>query len=509
MDFEHGRNTVVQTEKGKLRGFRHNGVYHFYGIEYAKAKRFMPPEEVASWEGVKDAVNYGFTCYPFRPDRIGNNLKNPHRFWPQSEDCQNLNVWTKDIHAKEKKAVVVWFHGGGFFNGSSLEQVAYDGYNLCNTYDVVVVTVNHRLNVLGYLDLSKFSDKYTRSANVGNLDLIAALQWVNQNIEAFGGDKDNVTIFGQSGGGAKVTSVMNMPASAGLYKQAMIMSGTLGKHLTDDGKDMTPNVRRMLEILGLKENEVEKLEELTHTQIADAYYQAHLDLKGKGNPFIGPSKNVDYLGDPVYNGFSEQAQKTPLIVGSVFAEFFTLPEKYQRYAMTDGEMVKACEEELGKENADKLIPLFQKAFPEKKIIDLLTYDCGAARGAAMEFIRARLRDGCTDTYNYFFTPVFGINEGTTALHSSDIPFIFHNTDLVPSADLGTEETKRLEYLMSGRFIAFAKTGKPQLEGEEEWPVWTGEHEPTMVYNVETTIRDGFDRELQEEMEKVKTFSFGM
>ena len=114
---------MVQTEKGKLRGFRHNGVYHFYGIEYAKAKRFMPPEEVESWKGVKDAVNYGFTCYPFRPDRIGNNLKNPHRFWPQSEDCQNLNVWTKDIHAKEKKAVVVWFHGGGFFNGSSLEHL--------------------------------------------------------------------------------------------------------------------------------------------------------------------------------------------------------------------------------------------------------------------------------------------------------------------------------------------------------------------------------------------------
>ena len=164
-------------------------------------------------------------------------------------------------------------------------------------------------------------------------------------------------------------------------------------------------------------------------------------------------------------------------------------------------MVKACEEELGKENADVLIPLFRKAFPEKKIIDLLTYDYGAIRGRAMEFVRARLRDGCAETYNYFFSTVFGTNEGTTAPHSSDIPFIFHNTCLVPSADVGTEETKRLEHLMSGRFIAFAKTGRPQLEGEVEWPACTKEREATMVYNVETTVQYGFDSELQKEMEK--------
>ena len=279
------------------------------------------------------------------------------------------------------------------------------------------------------------------------------------------------------------------------------MSGTLGKQLSDYERDMTPNVKRMLEILGIGENEVEKLEELPHAQIADAYYQAHLDLGGAGNPYFGPMKNEDYLGDPVFNGFSEAAKKAPLIVGSVYSEFTTLPAKYQRYAMTDEEMVKACEEELGKENADKLIPIFQKAFPEKKIIDLLTYDYSAVRGAAMDFIRARLRDGCAETYNYFFSTVFGTNEGTTAPHSSDIPFIFHNTSLVPSADLGAEETKRLEYLMSGRFIAFAKTGKPQLEGEEEWPACTKEREATMVYNVDTTIQYGVDKELLEEMGK--------
>lgn len=506
MNFEHGRKTTVKTEKGWIRGFRYRDVYHFYGVEYAQAQRFMPPEEIPAWEGVKEAVNYGFTCYPFRPDRIGNNLKNPHRFWPQSENCQNLNVWTKSIEKGVKKPVVVWFHGGGFYYGSALEQTAYDGFNLCEFGDVVVVTVNHRINVLGYLDLAPFSNRYSHSANAGNLDLIAALKWVHRNIENFGGDPDQVTIFGQSGGGVKVISVMNMPDSAGLYCRAMIMSGTMGKHLSDAGQDMTQSVKRMLKILNIEEQEIEKLEEVSHRELAEAYLKAHHELGGKGLPYIGPIKNQDYLGDPVVYGFSEQAKKTPMIVGSVFAEFFTLPASIQRYALTDEEMRAEVEAEFGSAKKDRLIDLFQQAFPEKKIIDLLTYDCGAARGAAKEFIQARTKAGCAETYNYFFTPVFGINEGQTALHSSDIPFIFHNTDKVPSSDLGSATTL-LENEMSGRFIAFAKTGKPQLEKGIEWPACTAEKEATMVFDCSTAVKYDFDTELLEEMRKLKTFSF--
>ena len=508
MNFEHGRTTIVKTDKGLIRGFKNYGIYHYYGIDYAKSTRFMPPVETDCWEGVKDAVNYGFISYPFRPYKIGNNLKNPHRFWPQSENCQNLNVWTKNINSEIKKPVIVWFHGGGFFDGSSIEQVAYDGFNLCQYGDVVVVTVNHRLNIFGYLDLSKFSDKYQRSANVGNLDLIAALKWVNRNIENFGGDKDNVTIFGQSGGGIKVTTVMNMPASAGLYNKAMIMSGTMGHQLTDAGRDMSPNTKKMLEILGIKENEVEKLELLSHKEIADAYLQAYKDLGGAGMLYVGPVRNVDYLGDPLYYGFSDIAKKTPLIVGSVFSEFFTLPEKYKRYEMSERDMVDAIEEELGKEVGDKLIPLFKETFPEKKLIDLLTYDCGAARGASKEFVHKRIEAGCAATYNYFFTAVFGINEGQTALHSSDIPFIFHNTDKVPSTDLG-KDTVKLENNMSGRFINFAKTGKPQLEGEEYWPACEIDKEATMVFDRVSKVRYDFDTELLDQLSKVKTYTFGL
>ena len=162
--------------------------------------------------------------------------------------------------------------------------------------------------------------------------------------------------------------------------------------------------------------------------------------------------------------------------------------------------------ELGSEKKDRLIALFRQAFPEKKLIDLLTDDCGAARGAAKEFIRRRIEDGCAETYNYFFTPVFGINEGQTALHSSDIPFIFHNTDKVPSSDLG-EATAALEHEMAGRFLAFAKTGKPQIENGIDWPACTLDQEATMLFDCSVEVKMNFDTELLEEMSKIKSFAF--
>lgn len=501
MNFEHGRSTIVRTDKGLLRGFKHDDVYHFYGVEYAKADRFMPPREVEAWEGVKDAINYGFTCPPHIPEKIGNNLKNPHRFWPKSEDCLNLNVWAKEINTDKKKPVVFWIHGGGYHYGSCLEQASYDGRNLCYFNDVVVVSVNHRLNVLGYFNLSNYGEKYKHSANVGNLDLIAALKWVQRNISLFGGDPDNVTLFGQSGGGNKITNLLNMPAAEGLFHKAMLMSGVMGDHISDHHADSQETIAKMLEMLQIPDDEVYKLETMNHTDLANAYQAAHNALGKKGMAYIGPTKNEDYLGDPLYEGFLEQAKSIPVIVGSVFSEFFNLPEKYDRSTMTEEEMVAAVEAEFTKEHADIVIPLFKKAFPEMKTIDVLTYDCNLRNDCRL-FAKARVDAGCTDTYNYFFTPVFNINDGQTCKHSSDIPFMMHSTDKVPSADFG-EGFAHLEYNMSTRFINFAKTGKPQLENEEYWPACNAEQEVTMVFNANSNVRYDFDKELREAVAKAR------
>lgn len=503
MSFEHGKNTVVKTERGLIRGFKYNDIYHFYGVKYAEAERFMPPREVESWEGIKEATSYGYICPGFNEDRIGNNLKNPHRFWPVSEDCLYLNIWTKNINNDVKKPVIVWFHGGGFFDGSSLEHLSYDGYNLCDRGDTVVITLNHRLNVLGYFDLSDYGEKYARSKNVGNLDLIAALQWVNKNIEYFGGDKDNVTIFGQSGGGAKVTSVMNMPASKGLFKAGMVMSGVVGESMSDYGKDTRPIVAKALELLGITRENIEDINKVPHKELCKAYREANKLLGNKGMPYIGPSKNEDYHGDPMHYGFLEQAKAAPLIVGSNFSEFYSLPAKYNRNEMSDEEMIQAVENEFGKEKADKIIPLFTKAFPNNKIIDVLAYDCSIVRKPTLDFVKRRGAECEAPTYNYLFTAIYGINDGSTPLHSSDIVFAFGNTHMVPSTYMDGYE-KEIEYQMSGRLLALAKTGKPQLEDCDEWHEATADSVPTLIFDRKCEEKVDFDKELLDEMTQIRS-----
>ena len=200
---------VVETKAGKVRGFRLNTTYAFHGIHYAEADRFQMPQPVKPWKGIKNALAYGYVCPLLKQDEPNMEVLVPHRYWPQDEHCQNLNVWTQSLDPGAKKPVMVWLHGGGFSAGSAIEHVAYEGDHLSEFGDVVVVSVNHRLNILGYLDLSPFGEKYKNSANAGNADMVAALQWVHDNIAAFGGDPENVTIFGQSGGGMKVATLMN------------------------------------------------------------------------------------------------------------------------------------------------------------------------------------------------------------------------------------------------------------------------------------------------------------
>ena len=197
---------VVETKYGKLKGFWFDGLFQFRGVRYAKAKRFQPAEPVDPWEGVQDATNYGFTAPTYGDPVPRGELMVAHRYWPENEACQYLNIWTPALDQEAKKPVLVWFHGGGFNDGSSLEQLAYDGDALSKAGDVVVITLNHRLNILGYLDLSSLDAKYANSVNAGVTDLVEALKWVRDNIAKFGGDPDNVTIFGQSGGGGKVAT---------------------------------------------------------------------------------------------------------------------------------------------------------------------------------------------------------------------------------------------------------------------------------------------------------------
>lgn len=210
----------VQTDKGTVQGFVRYGVQTFRGIPYASAGHFLPPEAPSAWEGVRPALSYGYVCPQPDPQmREPQAFFSGWRFWPKSEDCLNLNVWSPPLGATEKKPVMVWLHGGGFFSGSSMELPVYDDTNLARNGDVVVVSVNHRLNVLGYLDLSAHGEQYQSSGNVGMIDIVAALAWVQKNIARFGGDPNNVTIFGQAGGGAKVSTLPRGALGGGAVPQ--------------------------------------------------------------------------------------------------------------------------------------------------------------------------------------------------------------------------------------------------------------------------------------------------
>ena len=240
---------VVRTTAGLVRGTDTNGILRYLGVPYAQAKeRFVPAVAADSWEGVREADSYG----PISPQGAIPGLGGGDGQEGTDNNCQNLNLWTPGIRDGKKRPVMVWLHGGGFSSGSGNE-AGYDGEALSRSGDVVVVAVNHRLNVFGHLDLSAYGEKYQDSANVGITDIVAALQWVQENIEAFGGDPENVTVFGQSGGGAKVLTLMTAPSAKGLFHKGIVQSGateTMGVRFNTQASStrLAENLLSILEI---------------------------------------------------------------------------------------------------------------------------------------------------------------------------------------------------------------------------------------------------------------------
>ena len=309
---------VVETKAGKLRGFQLDGTYVFHGVKYADAKRFHQPTPVEPWEGIKNALAYGYVCPMLQQDQPSNELMVPHRYWPLDENCQYLNIWTQHLDPNAKKPVLVWLHGGGFAAGSSIEHIAYEGENMSKYGDVVVISLNHRLNILGYLDLSPFGEEYKNSGNAGNADMVAALQWIHENIANFGGDPENVTLFGQSGGGAKVTTLLQTPAADGLYHRAMIMSGVLEGLLNDSVGSGRDCVQALMQELGVQT--AQQLETVPYHQLAQAYRNVSPALKAKGaNVGQSPHPNRFYLGDPLQNGsgFRPETANIPVLILSL------------------------------------------------------------------------------------------------------------------------------------------------------------------------------------------------
>lgn len=509
--FKCDESTIVRTRAGKLQGYYFNGVYVFKGIHYAEAERFMQPTEVEPWEGVKNATSYGMVCNLMHQDDPQGELMVPHAYWPMSEHCQNLNIWTTGLGENCKKPVMVWLHGGGFFAGSAIEQLAYEGDAMAINGDVVVVTVNHRLNILGYLDLEPFGDKYKNSANCGNADLVAALKWVHENIAAFGGDPDNVTLFGQSGGGMKVTSLMQTPAADGLFHKAFVMSGVLDfdgfGEQKGGGREI---VSGMLKELGLTDKDVSKLETLPYPELVEAYEKAAEKIT---DPSVyrgmAPMVNDYYLGEPHHRGFTEHAGTIPMMIGTVIGEFAFQPLFFNKYKMTEAEQ-RALVQEKYHEYTDEMIRLFKKAYPGKEITDLISLDY-MFRIPTMKLIAEASKRKEANVYSYMFAYEFPIQNGKIAWHCSDIPFVFHNIERVPSANVEGVSDKLQEQIFAC-VMSFARTGDPNNDKISEWPASKENDEATFVFDKECECRHNYDHELvrlgQEAVSKYSVGEFG-
>ncbi len=493
------KTAIVETTHGIVHGYEMDGLQIFKGIPYAKARRFHRPE-LFDWEGILDASNYGFVCPMLVKDHPSAELMVPHRYWPQDEDCLNLNIWTPGLGDGAKRPVMVWFHGGGYTAGSSIEQVAYEGENMSREGDAVVVSVNHRLNILGYFDLSDFGKEYENSGNAGTDDLIAALRWVHDNAEKFGGDPDNVTIFGQSGGGGKVTCLLQSPAADGLYHKAYIMSGVCYGHkkaivsLPDAVGSGRKCAEAVIKELGLES--VEELEKVPYEQFANAYSKVAPALQAEGeNVGCAPHPNAFYAGDPLDVGFRKETAHIPVLVGTVYGEFNFDETPYDKTNMTREEQIRYMENCLGKEGADALIPLFEKAYPERAIADLSRLDY-MFRANVIEYVEARTSLGGS-VYSYIFNHDLPIGGSMTPWHCADIPYVFHNASLVPYTQESGMVMERLEQRIFDAVMTFARTGNPTHPMIPVWPSSTAGCEHTMMIDNEWDVRTNFDHELQE------------
>lgn len=486
---------IVETTKGKLRGYYFNGVNIFQGIRYAKAKRFEMPQPVDAWEGVKDAVSYGMICPVLSQPMPAGEVMTPHRFWPTSEHCQYLNVWTNSLDKEAKKPVMFWIHGGGFFSGSSIEQECYDGFNLAKMDDVVFVSVNHRLNAFGYLDIADFGiEKYKNACNVGMADLVEALRWVRDNIAQFGGDPENVTIFGQSGGGEKVTALGQIPEAEGLFAKAIVMSGVYMNGVVDNASEVDSKafVEKIMDVLNIEDHDVEKLAKAPSAQYIWAVNKAivYFDKQGKKVEWA-PKANDYYTGSPLVSDFSEYSLSVPTLVGTVISEFgFPIPTA-KRDTLSEEEREKIVKDFYG-EGSDELLKAFKAVYPNTNIVYSTDLDTMFLPGT-VKYVKKKASEAKAPVYNYMFAKIFDYDAGRAAWHCSDIPYFLHNAEMIPICHQTNYEF--LNRVMSGAFVNFARTGNPNVEGLPKWQPCTKDHMVTMVFDDTCYTKENMQDEL--------------
>lgn len=498
--------TTVKTESGKVAGYIQDGIFIYKGIPYAKAGRFMDPQPADKWEGVRSSRAYG----PVSPQGKRTGWYSDEQafafHWDDgfaNEDCLRANVWTPGINDGKKRPVMVWLHGGGYSAGSGQELPSYDGANLSKSGDVVVVSINHRLNVLGFLDLSAFGEKYAHSGNAGVLDIVAALKWVKNNIATFGGDPDNVTIFGQSGGGGKVSTLLATPAAKGLFHKAIVQSGSMLR--TMEQKYSRKIGIRVAEILGIKPANIDELQKVPYEELlaagdkAVAEVRAEADKEGVSSFIFGWAPTVD--GDvipsqPFDPSAPAQSKDIPMMIGTTQHEFCMSTYVPALRTINKEDAVKYLQTRYG-ERTDDFLKAFGVAYPGYKPQDLVDVDF-IFRPGAVEQAKIKSAQGGAPVYMYMFTWESPVLDGIfRSTHCMEIPFVFNNAVRHATMTGGGEEAVKLAEKMSEAWVNFARTGNPNTENLPVWEPYTAKDGATMIFNNQCDIRHNHDKELLE------------
>ena len=498
---------IVSTNAGKVRGYISNGIYTFKGIPYAEAARFEAPKPPKAWDGIRSSLSYGPVAPLLDPTTRVNDESEwvfDHNWGYTNEDCMRINVWSKGINDGKKRPVIFWIHGGGFTAGSSQELPSYDGENISKKGDIVFVSINHRLNVLGFLDLSAYGDKYKYSANASIMDIRVALEWVRDNIANFGGDPSNVTIAGQSGGGAKVNTLMAMPSAKGLFHKAINQSGAMRGAILE--KQTTQAIAaEVLKVLNIADNEVDKIQTVPFEQLSAAGKTAmktvadRLKAEGKSVPGFGlnwgPSVDGHLLPFQINSDQAYELSKdVPLMIGTTKNEF--MPSLSLGMSDASKEEVLAYLKKTYGDKADAYLQAVKKAYPnDTRPSDLMDIDTRFRPGAVAQ-ANKKANLGAAPVFMYLFdwqSPV--LDTKYKSIHCMEIAFAFDNIQRTRNMTGGGPKAQALADKVSMAWLNFAKKGNPSHPGLPSWPAYTSKNTATMHFDNICTLKPQLDKEL--------------
>jgi para-nitrobenzyl esterase len=502
---------IAETTYGKVRGTVSGDIKIFKGIPYGGdtggKNRFMPPVKPVAWTGVRDALVYG----PTAPQTVGAGRGGGRAGRPaEGEDCLVLNVFTPSLTGGAKRPVMVWLHGGGFSTGSGSGAIE-DGTSLAHSRDVVVVSLNHRLNVLGFTYLGEQAGPdYALSGGVGLLDIVQALQWVRDNIARFGGDPNLVTIFGQSGGGRKVATLMSMPSAQGLFHRAIIESGAVLRLMTQENAIQYSDL--LLAELGLRRDQARDLQSVPLAQLLAANAAA---LKKTDQTAPGYTANTPMVDgkaipanpwDPAGPALSA---KIPLLIGWARTEetAFDKPTP-ESMALDEAGLTAKVAKRLGIDPTP-IIETYRKVHPDASPWDLsILIATDHPRGIyTRELAKRKAAQKAAPAYVYRFDWETPENGGhMRSPHTIEIQFAFNNIAIAGPLISKMPEAYALAEKTSAVWTAFARTGNPNTPGVPKWPAYSAATRDTMMFNNTLRVEQDPERETRLVMEKLLKLS---